>query len=117
MLCDSLDRELLNQDPFVRILFLILIQQGHGVGIRIDPAVLLQRIGARFVQRHNDIANMRFRLLSDNDHIPILNARILNGIAGCFQDVEFTFPEKGHGKAYVLLNVLFFLFRRSAMGL
>ena len=53
MLGDSLYGELFYQDPFVRILFLILIQQDHIVGIGIDPVVLLQRIGTCFVQRNN----------------------------------------------------------------
>ena len=35
MLCNSLNGEFLDQDPFVGISFLVLIQQNHGVGIRI----------------------------------------------------------------------------------
>ena len=46
VLGDSLNGEFLYQDPFIRILFLILIQQDHGVGIRFFARLTLLTVPA-----------------------------------------------------------------------
>ena len=94
MLSYTLNDQMSYENDLIGIFVLIPILKNCFLRIVINTAIHLQCVFVVLGKSNYDVANFSSAIRSDNNQIPVIDARINHRVTGGLQNIKLTIPKK-----------------------